>query len=279
MIAVDNFSLQYGSAKRESDEDSPNKNIPIFTFVNFYELVRFIGYAKYININEKIFLRGQTRLHSSMAPSLYRDVKNIDRVYKGLSKEIKRLREAGILLSDSKAVTYSLLQHYGLKTPYLDVVDNIWTALWFATHTATSTVVGTNEHINYSNSTTDFSYILLIATDAMNEIGASGVYEGSETELVDLRKAAPSIFLRPHLQHAYTIKGKENMGHDLSNRVTAIAEFPTNLGLEWLGTNALLTARALFPPVQYDIGYRRLLSKYQVKPGNIKTYGSIQIVS
>lgn len=46
MIAVDNFSLQYGSAKRESDEDSPNKNIPIFTFVNFYELVRFIGYAK-----------------------------------------------------------------------------------------------------------------------------------------------------------------------------------------------------------------------------------------
>lgn len=53
MIAVDNFSLQYGSAKRESDEDSPNKNIPIFTFVNFYELVRFIGYAKYINKNEK----------------------------------------------------------------------------------------------------------------------------------------------------------------------------------------------------------------------------------
>lgn len=228
---------------------------------------------------KKIFLRGQTRLHSSMAPSLYRGVKNIDRVYKGLSKEIKRLREAGILLSDSKAVTYSLLHHYGLKTPYLDVVDNIWTALWFATHTATNTVIGTNEHINYSNSTTDFSYILLIATDAMNEIGASGVYEGSETELVDLRKAAPSIFLRPHLQHAYTIKGKENMGHDLSNRVTAIAEFPTNLGLEWLGTNALLTARALFSPVQYDIGYRRLLSKYQVKPGNIKTYGSIQIVS
>lgn len=183
------------------------------------------------------------------------------------------------MLSNGKTVTYSLLQHYGLKTPYLDVVDNIWTALWFATHTATSTVVGTNEHINYSNSTTDFSYILLIATDAMNEISTSGVYEGSETELVDLRKAAPSIFLRPHLQHAYTIKGKDNMGNDLSNRVTAIAEFPTKLGLEWLGTNAPLTTRALFPPVQYDIGYRQLLSEYQVKPGNIKTYGSIQIVS
>lgn len=140
-------------------------------------------------------------------------------------------------------------------------------------------MVGTNEHISFSDSTNGFSYIFLIATDAMDETGTSGVYKGNETELVDLRKAAPSIFLRPHLQHAYTIKGNESMNYDLSNRVTAIAEFPTNLGLEWLGTNALLTTRALFPSVQYDIGYRQLLSEYQVQPGNIKTYGSIQIVS
>jgi hypothetical protein len=29
-----------------------------------------------------------------------------------------------------------LLQHYGLATTWIDLVDNIWVALWFACHKA-----------------------------------------------------------------------------------------------------------------------------------------------
>ena len=47
----------------------------------------------------------------------------------------------------------------------------------------------------------------------------SGVYEGSETKLVDLRKVLPSYFLRPHAQHAYMLRKTENYPEDYSDLI------------------------------------------------------------
>ncbi|WP_420914265.1 FRG domain-containing protein [Comamonas aquatica] len=34
------------------------------------------------------------------------------------------------------------MQHYGLNTTWIDIVDNIWVALWFACHEARCTKDG-----------------------------------------------------------------------------------------------------------------------------------------
>ena len=92
--------------------------------------------------DHRVFLRGCTRDYSHSTPSLFRcgddgepcqdeerkrRWKAYQRFLDGLQPTLKgdRWRRAEI---------GAVLQHYGLKTPWLDVVQNFYTAIWFATH-------------------------------------------------------------------------------------------------------------------------------------------------
>lgn len=44
----------------------------------------------------------------------------------------------GLVQSTYRAAVEPLVQHYGVRTRWLDVVDNIWVALWFACHQQTT---------------------------------------------------------------------------------------------------------------------------------------------
>ena len=89
-----------------------------------------------------------------------------------------------------------LLQHYCIKTYWLDFVDNVWVALWFALHKTTSTIIDNREYIHiYENDANESAYVFLVGCDATKESQTQpGLYEGSSSVVVDLRKAIPLIF-------------------------------------------------------------------------------------
>ena len=122
---------------------------------------------------------------------------------------------------------------------------------------------------------------MLVASDAVTLCDDNGgVYEGTETKLVDLRKALPSYFLRPHAQHAYMIRKNESYPEDYSDLIIGIAKIPTVLGLKWLGQNDFLTVSSLFPAAYFDSGYAVLLKQYpEEQQGIVHQYGSIQIIT
>ena len=170
-----------------------------------------------------------------------------------------------------RIVLEPLLQHYGIKTPFIDLVDNVWVALWFALHQAKCKTINSHEYIYYYENDREYSYILLVATDAVTLCdGKSGVYAGTKTKLVDLRKALPSYFLRPHAQHAYMLRKTESYPEDYSDLIIGIAKIPTALGLKWLGQNDFLTVSSLFPAAYFDSGYAVLLKQYpEENPGTV----------
>lgn len=114
-----------------------------------------------------------------------------------------------------------------------------------------------------------FLYILLFVANTLSEQNATqhaGVYSSSQMTVVDLRRALPSTFLRPGAQHGWTVKmksDKKNMNrgdYSFASNVVAILRIPLSLADELIG-GALLSQENLFPPEDYDQGYRALLRR------------------
>lgn len=95
-------------------------------------------------------------------------------------------------------VREALLQHYGLPTRWLDVVDNAQTAAWFAHHHAES------DEQNPNGSRDEASgYISALACPTDGQ---------SYAKVIDLR-VKPSEWLRPHVQQAWAIRSlRPNLG-------------------------------------------------------------------
>lgn len=292
--------------------------IPVYGIKSFHSLTQFIGYGKYINKDwGNVYLRGQTSLYDGyMSPSLLRrkviSGKNplaaheVDARYSNTSvlSPIRfgyRISQYNHNINEStkntehfqhwnKDLIEPLLQHYGIKTQWLDIVDNTWVALWFAVHKAISTIVDRREYIHmFENEETDFGYIFLIGCDAKIEDKAyPGVYKSNTTVMVDLRKAIPSFFLRPHAQHALMLRKQSSSFEDFADytdRIIGIAKISVSDGLKWIGQTGLLSVQSLFPPPYYDTGYANLLNEYKLPAtvGQVKDYisifGSIQDIS
>lgn len=259
------------------------EEINVYTIETVHDLIQFIGFGKYMNNQRSnVFLRGQTELYDGkLIPSLYRGRNKIDAITTKYNYRMNKIKtDIDSFKQYDRCVLEPLLQHYGIKTTYLDLVDNVWVALWFALHQTKSEAINSHEYIYYSPNTNPYSYILLVATDAINVSERNGIYEGETTRLVDLRKALPSYFLRPHAQHAYMLKKKDKEISDYSNLIIGIAKVPTKLGFKWIGTSEFLTVSSLFPAAYFDSGYKILLKKYpEEEQGIINQYGSIQILT
>lgn len=262
---------------------SSGDSIKVYTIETVHDLTQFIGYGKYTNgLSQNVYLRGQTSLHGGkLIPSLYRGKTRPDQTNENYSRRINQIKASVKSFNQyDRKVLEPLLQHYGIKTPYIDLVDNVWVALWFALHQAKSKPIKSHEHIYYHKSEEEYGYVLLIATDAINKTEDKGVYIGEHTGLVDLRSALPSYFLRPHAQHAYMLRKLEKCPTDYSDLIIGIARIPTDLGYTWLGNSSFLTVNSLFPSAYFDCGYEVLLRKYpEEDQGIVNQYGSIQIIT
>lgn len=120
--------------------------IKVLHVQNPHVLSQLIGYAKYIanKENKSVLIRGQDSLYGGrLMPSLYRGIKDKqissrNRLIKSYCADVnnvmikhfpKEFSENGLEIIEP------ILQHYGIRTRWIDLVDNIWIALWFATHT------------------------------------------------------------------------------------------------------------------------------------------------
>ena len=270
----------FGS-KQELIKLACGNEVKAYEILSVHEIIQFIGYAKYRNKSlGNVYFRGQTDLYGgNMIPSLFRNVKNIPKVQSSFNRSIKSVKlDYRRIETFDRAILEPILQHYGLKTPWIDVVDNIWVALWFALHESKSIIISNREYVHYYDSRQEYAYIVLMASDATTAVQPYGVYEGKDTTVVDLRKGTPSFFVRPHAQHAYMIKKNELNTADYSDLIVGIIKIPTSLGQKWIGESDFLKLNSLFPSPHFDNGYHYLLKHYP-ESVSAKNYGSIQILS
>lgn len=208
--------------------------------------------------NTDIFYRGQTKDYS-LVPSVYRGVgskKELDSRQQWLFRALDTLKLSFDMKGEDDE-REALAQHYGLPTRWLDVVDHVQTAAWFAYHRS-------NQHdikIKYDEYSCDpdrcsydddvgYIYILAAPRDCTHKC-------------IDLR-LKPSNWLRPHLQQALALRPMTaclELGRLYwLNVITFVV--PRSLLHAWSNYD-VLTPEALFPNLYQDDGLRYWLNAKQ----------------
>jgi hypothetical protein len=237
-----------------------------------HALIQAAGYLKHrcAEDGENVYFRGQASTYLTLTPSLFRGIPHTQNAQANRSSKknefIKLVTGKSRIFEKFKPISHEpLLQHYGLQTTWIDLVDNIWVALWFACHKAHASGKGGQYlHFERRNPFTDSSgiaYILLIGTE-VGPTKVPGFHQGSKTQTVDLRICAPSIFLRPHAQHGilFRLRGENTLRpHDYSSCIRGVIAIGLRNAIKWLGDAPTLSVHGLFPPPFYDQGYKILL--------------------
>jgi len=308
-----------GSSAAQSSMEAPRVTIDSASWETLdvaspHEFIRIAGSYKFFGDDgEQVVFRGHTAFHSECLPSGVRGSNtgySISRLSGALRRYVDQLMEgscscrrdrapwycpevvprhrrgrpgAGLIAGTPRAAVEPLLQHYGLRTRWVDVVDNIWIALWFACH---QFVVETEtrrfaHHLKRSvaQEPEGYAYVSAISTGPVARVGVKGCWEGPSARLIDVRIAAPSIYLRPHAQHGLLIAASnwnEPSTIDVGPLHKATLRIRLGDALDWLGDGTMLRPFALFPPASEDHGYRRLL-EYAPEPpprlGRFVIYG------
>lgn len=262
---------------------SSGHSVPIFLVNNYYALNKMLGYAKYINGDfGTILYRGECFLHNTMIPSIHRGVISQKACHKAdtrLNNIIKYCLEdksfVKTIMTENQTyprlVLEGLLQHYGVRTHFIDVVDNHWVALWFGLYNVEkikskmSYIIYTKRNVDVHANLSDeamYQYMILIASN--NSItNLNKIDNNKETVTIDLRANLPSTFLRPHAQHGIVIRrfDSQSCDYDISKYVVGILKIPIFLVEKWLGDGALLSVNNLFPSPAFDLGYDLLLDR------------------
>lgn len=268
--------------------------VPIYEVDTVHAFNQLIGHAKFNNqAYGNVFYRGECKLHEALKPSLFRNAKNVDKPTERISQLIQKiiddphlkreLKVDGQAFDVARHKVEGLLQHYGIPTRFIDVVDNHWIALWMGLNRA-GKVKQLSQYYHYTERTIPFvelaknatindedlfQYVLLIAVPFSERRVLNGIQTSSDYIEVDLRQALPSIFLRPHAQHGLVLRRKVH-NDDLCKGTDAYDMAPSVIGIikiridrvhEWIGTGELLTQNNLFPPPAYDYGYDLLLMR------------------
>lgn len=263
--------------------------VPIFEISTIHALNQIIGHAKFNNNNYgTIYYRGERKLHDSIIPSLYREGTHVYVKNTGINKLLKEIRNQENkhdnfkLSGNVEYDNYKLegcLQHYGISTRFIDVVDNHWVALWMGLNTPQK-LGKKHGYIRYApreipfiktmkgqaiNQENLYQYILLIAIPNSREHNTHiGITRTEKFVSIDLRQALPSVFLRPHAQHGIVVRKRCNSNcaadFDMATEVIGILKIRIDYATEWLGNGLLLSQDNLFPPAAFDQGLEILSS-------------------
>ncbi|MCW5950828.1 MAG: FRG domain-containing protein [Propionibacteriaceae bacterium] len=266
----------------------------ILDILDQHALIQTVGWLKFTGMGTVLF-RGQTQDHGNIEPSglrgtgihgyetLLRATRDLsDRLFGsscdcgkgGTRVPVHRCRErltrdrsktAALLPGVWRASVEPLLQHYGYSTRWVDVVDNVWIALWFGCHNQ----ITSGRHAYHTlRSVTDEGldancYVTVLNAGPLTPGAIPGHSTNGHYHVVDLRYAVPSAYLRPHAQHGLLIRSSASPSAPSYQRVSECTAATLRIRLvdaiTWLGHGSLTTGHALFPPATRDDGYRRLL--------------------
>lgn len=141
-------------------------------------LVQAAGYLKHTLAAGSpcsVLFRGQGKLYDTLMPRLYRGVTSQKMKMErdeALQRYLDTVRSQGtVMKAVADRIWEPLLQHYGIRTKWLDLVDNVWVALWFACHNAV--VTGEcGEYLHFEQRIPGFwsdpVYVLFLRSDAVS---------------------------------------------------------------------------------------------------------------
>ena len=291
-IAPESLSIADTQFYKQYSFKSGHK-VPIFDVMSMHGLNQIIGHLKFNNRDYgHVYYRGQCQLFDKLLPSLFRGCKRTQ-IAKELNRIINNIIHDEYLPKElkldatneiSKHKIEGILQHYGLPTRFIDLVDNHWVALWMGNNKYEVKKQALNRYCHFVQrevffedyasgeeksiplkDSDLFQYILLIALPYPTK-NCDGVFTSSEHILVDLRQALPSVFLRPHAQHGLVARNKPSTesnvdDYDMSANIVCILRLRIDRVTRWLGNGLMLTQNNLFPPAGNDYGYDLLLSR------------------
>ena len=196
------------------------------------------GIARYLvkseEKEERIFYRGQAE-EWVLKPKLYRDCNTkieIELANKWKEKALEIALQEGFDYrgKEENVADYreALAQHYGLATSFIDVVDHIQTALWFA-----------YDRLHKESSV---GYIYMVSVPKERSI------------LIDLRDK-PSEWLRPHIEQAFCFKMKKvtELGKISERYHIMTFVIPRDLLAIW-NSCGMFTNSFVYPPKKLDRG-------------------------
>jgi|AntAceMinimDraft_8_1070364.scaffolds.fasta_scaffold01255_11 hypothetical protein len=192
-----------------------------------------------------VYSHGQTAHYGRMPPSIFRNAApgTVERLRAAEMALAKTVREAFHQKRFLRPDLPALLQHYGLKTTWLDVVDNLWISVWFATHQFVPHDV--ERKVRVAGSTSEYRWIYFVRTGTMG---------GNSLRVVDLRRQHHSFSVRPHVQHGVSVHAPNLV--DLSDFVLATVRFPNDH--KWTLEGHMFDPGVLFPPRRLDDTLNRL---------------------
>lgn len=250
--------------------DDPNhKEIPTIEISSYSSLVRVAGYLKYNigkTIGTQVLFRGQRHCYAqpgkrvSLPPSSYRTLTEANRrIYENHLRQFlvafRRDRETDET-KEQLVTTEPSLQHYGIRTRWIDVVDSIPHALFFAVHEFPENG-GAYNCIKAQPANEGYCYILVVVLRNLVQT-SGGFWKSASAELCDLRCRKTSLMTRPHAQHGLLFRDRlsDNAGH----RVAAQLALPLGLASTWIGGDCFHPTQ-MFPPKSEDPYYGSLLKK------------------
>lgn len=240
-----------------------------FPVGSYDELMRIVAELSYLNRDNLLFFRGQTKDFRNKAgsttlyPSLYR--KNLITKVKldydfALLKEISALlieetkkydRRAADEIRRRQYIQWSLIQHYGVyETPLLDVTQSLRVACSFAQLGEGG--AGSND------GSPCFVYILGLP------YMPNGISINSEQEIVNLRllSACPPLALRPYFQEGFLVGTADITDNfddknelDFNRRLIAKFSIPRDASF-WNGSLGMIPRELLYLDEEKDRMHR-----------------------
>lgn len=262
---------------------------PIFDVKNAHAFTQLVGYAKYANRNcGTVYYRGQCKLHPDLKPSICRvkersslatKTRRLEQLINELIEDEQLMRELKLEGTgrQRKRLLEATLQHYGIPTRCIDVVDNHWIALWFGLHECETRQANHEAYALYRLREVSF----LDTLSGVLRVDPSSCYQyvlllsannDDSRHIIDLRIELPSTFLRPHAQHGVILEndnGEES--YDYANNVVGILQIRIDYAFRWLGQGQLVSYSNLFPSPMHDHGYSILLQSQEL----FKKHGSM----
>lgn len=274
--------------------ENPSLKIEVVNCSEYDALVQAVGYLKY-NMPGPVFYRGQNRLYGtgSITPAIYRDhnrtkvehLRNLlihlagsscNKIWDDFSPcRLKSNEIVGKNLIFHDIPLYGLegtLQHYGIKTRWIDITDSLPHALFFSIAQYTNLQITRQFSNDYFPQTggsccSRVMNNMVVDIDRHPETGSScylialspgnlcrhsiqselkGLAEYTEGYVLDARSAIPSHYLRPHAQHGLLYKPKESIAVNQS----IIFRLPVEKVRTWIGNGVAFSPSTIFPPVR-----------------------------
>jgi len=227
---IKNYPNTWGKVKMVEIEGLPVLELPLPQL-----LAGFSSYLKY-HYPGKVYFRGEKHFYRSTIPSLFRDL------HGDIMNEIVTRKQAYDDLVYSLPSLYKvrrfeedfrpLLQHYGIKTDWVDLLDNVFVALWFSSNCSKEV----------------FSFVKF--------------FGDAELVVKDLRENHSSLSLRPHCQHGLSATKAVtwDAGNvDFSQNLLAIARLPNTPEMKL--NDYIFSDEYMFPKEELDDTLKLLKAK------------------